>query len=102
MCPTGATVNGLIGLASRCPELSELRIHFQVSSLVAAATRAAKLRPSDDQPAFRQKVCALKVLEVGETPIPVKSVSTVALFLLQIFPRIHTIKYDNPRWEQVA
>ncbi|KAF9786379.1 hypothetical protein BJ322DRAFT_1059294 [Thelephora terrestris] len=100
--PTGATVNGLIGLAFRCPKLSELRIHFQVSSLVAAATRATKLRPSDDQPAFRQNVCALKVLEVGETPIPVKSVSTVALFLLQIFPRIHTIKYDNPGWKQVA
>jgi len=37
---TYATVDGLIGLASCCPNLSKLRIHFQASSLVDAAARA--------------------------------------------------------------
>ena len=99
--PTGATVDGLISLAFHCPKLSELRIHFQVGSLVAAASIAAKMSPSDE-PAIRRKVCALTDLEVGNIPIPVESVSTIALFLLQIFPRIHKIKYADPGWIKVA
>ena len=99
---TGASVNGLIDLASRCPQLSELRIHFQVGSLIAATSSAAKVPPPDDEPAIQRKVCALRVLEVGETPVPVQSASTVALFLLQVFPRLRDIKYTHSGWRPAA
>ena len=104
---TGATVKRLIEPSSRCPRLSELRIHFQAGSLVDAARKARKPLFLDDGPVDQPEDCALKILEVGETPIPLdsaRSVPTIALFLLQIFPRIISIEFDkfNLEWEQVA
>jgi len=99
--PTGITVEGLIGLACLCPHLSELRIHFQATSLVEAATRAAVLIPSNE-PVVQRKDCVLVDLEVGETPIPARSGLTVALMLLQIFPRMLNVKYKNREWKTVA
>ena len=93
---TGITVNGLIGLAHRSPHLSKLRVHFQATSLVEAATGAAVLPPSDGEPVVLQEDCPLTNLEVGGIPIPMQSGLSVALVLLQIFPRILNIEYTNP------
>jgi len=99
---TGATVDGLIGLASHCPNLSKLRIHFQASSLVDAATSAATQAALDDKPVAPWKECALTDLAVGETPIPAESALTVTLMLLQIFPHILNVKYTNRKWKTVT
>jgi len=99
--PTGITVNGLINLACRCPHLLKLRIHFQAATLVEAATSATAPSPSDE-PAISRKDCALTDLEVGGTPIPARSGSTIAHILLQIFPHILNIKYTNHEWKLVA
>jgi len=100
--PTGVTVNGLICLAYRCSRLSKLRIHFQVTSLVRTATSAATESPSNDGTVVRRGNCALTNLEVGDIPIPVQSAFTVALILLQIFPRISDVEFTNGEWRTVA
>ena len=99
---TGATVNGLIDLASRCPDLFELRIHFQAGTLVDVATSAVTTPSPDDDPDVQLEGCALTELEVGQIPIPAGSASTVALTLLGIFPRMLDVKYVNPEWRKVA
>jgi len=100
--PTGVTINGLIGLARRCPHLSKLRIHFQATSLVEAATSAATISPPGGDPVVRQEDCALADLQVGGIPIPTGSVLTIAHVLLQIFPHILNIEYTNQEWKTVA
>ena len=62
---TGATVNGLIDLASRCPDLFELRIHFQAGTLVDVATSVVTTPSPDDDPDVQLEGCALTELEVG-------------------------------------
>jgi len=96
--PTGITVNGLVGLARRCPRLSELRVHFQATTLVEAATSAATPPPSDE-PVNMWEDCALTDLEVGTAPFPLGSGSTVARILLQNFPHILDVKYSYLEWE---
>ena len=98
--PAGVTVNGLVTLTSSCPRLSRLRIHFQVDSLVSAAT-GASTAPPDDTPVAKREDCALTVLEVGEIPIPLGSAMTVTLVLLQIFPHILNVEYTNEEWKIV-
>lgn len=73
--PTGVTVKGLVELACHCINLSILRVHIQVNSLVQIA--------------------------VGDMTVQEGSVLTVALALSHIFPRINKIKYTDPRWENV-
>ena len=99
--PTGATIVGLIGLASRCPDLSQLRIHFQVGSLMDAVKSAATTPPSDE-PVLQWEACALTDLEVGRIPIPAGSASTVALTLLELFPRMSNVHYLNSEWKSVV
>jgi len=98
--PTGITVNGLIALACRCPRLSKLRIHFQASTLIEAATSATTPSPSHEL-VVRWEDCDLTDLEVGKTPIPSQSELTVAHTLLQIFPRLLNIKGKNRNWKTV-
>ena len=101
--PTGVTVNGLIGLACRCPHLTELCVHFQGTSLAEAAASATTPSPLDDEPIlWREESCALTTLEVGGIPIPAGSESAVTLILLQIFPRIISFGYTNKEWKTVA
>ena len=100
--PTGATVNGLIVLASRCPRLSKLRIHFQGNSLANVAANAAAIPLSDNEPVFPREGCALTDLEVGQIPIPRGSAVRIALSLLHIFPRIINIYHINREWGHVA
>ena len=100
--PTGVTVNGLIGLAHRCPHLSELRIHFQAASLVDTTVVAATQSLSDHEPVVQRRDCALTDLEVGEIPIPAQSGSKIPFILLQIFPHILNVVYTNEQWKTVA
>jgi len=100
---TGATADGPVSLASRCPNLSRLRIHFQGSSLVDAATSTtATPAVLDDEPVVRWKECALTDLSVGETPIPAESAMMVTLVLLQNFPRILNVGCTHREWKTVA
>lgn len=100
--PTGATVKGLVTLASRCPYLSELRIHFQAASLVDAATSAMTTPIDDDESAVQWEDCVLTDLEVGRIPVPPQSTTTIILTLLNIFPCIINVKYTNQEWKAVA
>ena len=103
--PTGITVNGFVGLARLCPHLSKLRVHFQATSLVEAATGVTALPPSESEPAVRQEDCALTILEVGQTPFPAGSGLAVAHILLQNFPRILDVEenhYFDRGWGTVA
>ena len=100
--PTGVTVNGLIGIAYRCPYLSKLRIHFQATSLVDAAVAAATQSLSDREPVVQRRDCALTDLEVGEIPIPPRSRSKIPFILLQIFPHIENLKFKTQEWKTVA
>jgi len=98
---TGITVNGLVGLACCCPRLSELRIHFQATTLIEATTSATIPSPSDE-PVVRREDCTLTNFEVGKTPIPARSELAVAHILLQIFPRLLEIEYTNRDWKTVG
>jgi hypothetical protein len=99
--PAGVTVNGLVALTSRCLHLSRLLVHFQVDSLISAAESASTTLP-DDALVVKREDCVLTVLEVGKIPIRSRSVVTVALVLLQIFPHIFNIEYTNQEWKTVA
>ena len=99
---TGATIDGLIDLTSRCPRLSALRVHFQADNLIDAATNATTVPSLDSEWEVQREGCALTELEVGYIPIPPRSTSTLALILLQIFPHILNVKYNNREWETVA
>lgn len=94
--PTGATVHGLIVLASCCLNLSNLKIHFQAHTLAGAAI---PFRPTDG-PVIPQEDRALMDLDVGNTPIPVREAKKIAQVLLQIFPRVRVL-YDNEEWKRV-
>ena len=96
----GATVKGLVTLARGCRHLSTLCIHFQAASLGRVATGPSA--PSDDETVVRQQDCALTDLEVGEIPISRDSVLEISMVLLQIFPRLLNIEYENERWQAVA
>jgi hypothetical protein len=104
---TGATVKGLIDLASRCPHLLQLRVHFQTSGLLRAASNATETSSLDREAVVQRKDCALTDLEVGDIPIlemytPGRSAAILPLILLQIFPCILNVEYTNPKWERVA
>lgn len=96
--PTGVTTKGLLVLANHCPDLHNLRIHFQASSLstppvVPTTTFNGFTAPRRD--------CALTNLEVGEIPVAEESVSVVALTLVRIFPRIESIDFADENWGKV-
>lgn len=99
---TGATVKGLIDLTFLCPHLSKLRIHFQADTLFDAAMNAVSTPLPEEEPDSQREDCALTDLEVGDTPIPPQSGMKIALLLLQIFPRIRTVRYTNREWRAVA
>ena len=98
--PTGVTVRGLAVLAHHCPDLSTLRVHFQVASL-SARPAVSGVSPIAESVAPRGG-CALKELEVGEMPVPDRSVLVVALTLVHIFPHITRIDGDDENWYQVV
>lgn len=98
---TGSTVDGLIGLASRCPHLSILRIHFKAATLYNAVRRAVK-SPPGDKLVVQREGCDLKVLEVGDIPIPAHSKPEIAFTLLQIFPHIREVQSTNEEWRAIA
>jgi len=99
--PTGVTVKGLVELACHCTDLSTLRVHIRVDSLVQLAVGDVATSPSTAEPAAPRVECALANLGVGNMPIQEGSALTVALALLHIFPGISEIKYTNPHWRDV-
>jgi len=98
--PTGVTAKGLVALADHCPDLSFLRIHFQVASLTAPPT--VSRMASNAVSAVPRGGCALRDLEVGEIPVPEESVLMVALTLAHIFPHIVYIDGVDENWFKVA
>ena len=97
--PTGATAKGLVVLAYHCPNLTDLRIHFQVASLSTSPATAGT--SSNTESTAPRRDCVLRYLEVGEIPVPEESVLMVALTLARIFPRIELISYLDKNWEKV-
>jgi len=93
---TGVTAKGLVALAHRCPDLSDLRIHFQVDSLSDPPVIDG-VRP-DARSATPQTGCALGTLEVGRIIVAEESVPTVAMTLALIFPRIEYIHHVGGNW----
>ena len=96
----GVTTEGPAALSSYCPDLSALRVHFQVASLCASPVNFRMA--SDPRSVAPQKVCALTDLEVGYIPVPEDSVFMVALNLSLLFLRIKDIGYEDESWERVA
>jgi hypothetical protein len=101
--PTGMTIKGLVKLACHCTNLSTLRVHIRMHSLVKAAVEEVVTPSSADEPAPRKK-CALATLEVGGIPIPAPAGSAfaIALVLIHVFPRLNDIKYTNAQWGHIA
>jgi hypothetical protein len=100
--PTGVTIDGLIALACRCPQLSELRIHFEATSLAQVATGAGAPSSSGEGTAVRREDCGLTDIEVGDIPIPEGSTLAVAITLLQIFPHLLNVAYSEMKWQKVV
>ena len=97
--PTGVTAEGLAVLARHCPDLSTLRIHFQVASFGASPV-IDWMAPNAGLTAL-QRDCALTELEVGLIPVPEESVTVVALTLARIFPRISYVESVDGNWLDV-
>jgi hypothetical protein len=98
--PTGVTAKGLAALASHCPNLSHLRIHFRADSFNALPAISGTPRVGTAVP---QRECALTDLDVGQIPIPEESTLMVAQTLVRIFPNITRLDYpdDSEDWEKV-
>ena len=97
--PTGVTVKGLVALAHHCPDLSSLRIHFQVASL--GSPPAGYGVTLDGESVVPRRDCALRHLEVGEIPVSDESVPMVALTLVHIFPNIAGVDCYDQNWISV-
>jgi len=97
---TGVTAKGLVVLAHHCPDLSTLRIHFQVATL-SAPLLIPEAAPTAGPTSLRRD-CALRDLEVGEIPMPEESVLMVSVTLALIFPCIDSIGYIDRNWEKVV
>ena len=97
--PIGVTVKGLVVLANHCPDLYELQIHFQVSSL-SSPPEIHETIPSLRSTALRRD-CGLRNLEVGDIPMPKESVWMVALTLARVFPHLEDIDHVDENWEKV-
>ena len=100
----GVTAKGLAALAHNCPNISSLRVHFQVASLTDPPIGLEIARDAGHSGSWTG--CALTELKVGEMPVPEGSASTIALTLLRIFPRIHTIEFmdtvgEPSGWDEV-
>ena len=100
--PSGVTAKGLIALASGCHHLSDLRIHFQTTSLVQAATNRETSPSSEGKTAVRRQDSALRDLDVGEIPIPEGKELVVTMGLLQIFPNLLNVTFAGSSWRSVA
>ena len=98
--PIGVTAKGLVVLAHCCPGLSNLRIHFQVTSLsTPPAINGVTTNPWSASP---RRGCALGYLEVGHIPVSEESVAVVALTLAHIFPHITRIGCKDGNWLKVV
>ena len=85
---------------SSLPDLSTLRVHFQVASLSAppAITEAA----SNVQSTVLRGDCSLTLLNAEEISMPKESVLVVALTLTCVFPHIENIQSPDMNWVKVV
>ena len=97
----GVTTKGLVALAHNCPNLSSLRVHFQVAGLSDPSMGFETVRDTRYSASWRG--CALTKLEVGWIPVSERSAPMVALTLLRIFPRIESIIFGegNDKWGEI-
>ena len=95
----GATARGLAALARNCPNLSSLRVHFQVAGLGDPPTHL-ETTCNAGHTSLRTG-CAQMELDVGEIPVPEGSASMIALALLRIFPRIQIVHFKDRAWGEV-
>lgn len=100
--PAGITLKGLVALARRFPELSELCVHIQAQELAGTVANPSLSCEYDRAPAIPNVNCALSKLQVGGTPIDKLEILPVALTLVQVVLRIINIEYANPRWGGVS
>ena len=96
---TGITFKGLVSLALRCPQLSELCVHLQANKLADATYQPY---PSEPTAVVSRTECALTDLQVGSTRISEQVALAVGISLLQLFPELVNIKYTNSPWKKVA
>lgn len=96
---TGVTFKGLVSLALRCPQLSELCVHLQANKLADATY---PLYPSEPTTFVSRTECALTDLQVGSTRLAEQAALAVGISLLQLFPELVNIKYTNSPWKKVA
>ena len=97
---TGVTAKGLVVIAHYCPDLCVLRVHLQVDTLCVPSAISG-VTPGTGSTVPRRD-CALWDLEVGEIPLPEESISTVALTLAHIFPRLTNIDHVDDNWGKVV
>jgi len=95
----GVTAKGLVALARNCPNLSLLRIHFQLASLSIPPASPRMTLGAESTASWVD--CALTGLDVGEIRLPKESVLMVALTLLRIFPQISEIYHNDEGWWKV-
>ena len=95
----GVTTKGLVALARHCPNLSTLRIHFQVASL-SDPPAIPGITPNAESTASWSD-CVLRDLEVGRIQVPKESVSIIARTLLRIFPHLGNIWFIHEGWVMV-
>jgi len=95
----GVTTKGLLALAHHCPKLSSLCVHLRVASLSEPPGIPGMVRNAG--PAASWTDCALRKLEVGETPMPEGSAMIIALTLLRIFPWLDCIMFIDKGWREI-
>ena len=95
----GVTTKGFMALARNCPNISSLRVHFQVVSLNNPPIDLGTTDNSGCSASWTGG--ALRVLQVGEIPVPEGAAPTIALTLLRIFPQIESIILDDEGWCEV-
>ena len=86
---TGVTVKGLVALAHHRPDLTTLRVHFEVHNLIAPPTIAGITSNARSTPPRRD--CALREFQVGHISVSAGLILTVTLTLPYIFPHLENI-----------
>ena len=89
------SMNGLATLAANCIKLAELQIHFDTAGFINRALDVPGEHVAP--PRSTSNSCKLTQLNVGRTPLSkgMDGYWTVGMALLQIFPNLKSIKYQQ-------
>ena len=107
--PSQITFKSLYTISHRCPQLTDLMIHFNPALFVtkvgtneswdvALGLSDHKTFPSPSN------LCSIRTLFVGHIPLPTQSNASciIALGLVGVFPRLEMIDYENGDWKEVV